>query len=258
MINIHDLEKRWLRYKIKSYIPHGVIALSILIIAVVTSLTFNTATPTPKPSQEKNIVTKPIMPTKVVQKEQEQPRPKPVLQPVTLSQHNPMKLQPSLGFMKEMQQTSLPFYTENVPETTISNTPTPSPVKKQPSTVDVDTLPEPPKEPEVHRVMIKKRDARHDIAAVIKRFQSNQNPALSLFIAKQYYDLGEYKKAYNYALITNKLNSEIEDSWLIFAKSLVKLGEKKMAMKTLQEYIQSSDSQNAQILLEDIKSGKFQ
>lgn len=254
MIDIHDLEKRWLRYKIKSFIPHTVITLSIIIIAVVASFTLNSSEPMPTTPKAKNVKTAPVVHSKAVVQTPKQPKPKPVVKPTTV-QSTSMKLKPSLGFMKEMQQTTLPYYTETIPQTVqtvqVAQAKKTKPIKEQ----------EPSKviEEETNRqLIIQKRDARHDINDVIKRFKASQNPALSLFIAKQYYDLGKYKKAYNYALITNKINSEIEDSWLVFAKSLVKLGEKKMAIKTLQKYIQNSDSQNAQILLEDIKSGKFQ
>lgn len=268
MIDIHDLEKRWLRYKIKSYIPHGIIVLSVLVIVVVASLTLNSTPSTEQPVAQKSKEVFKIASAEVEKKVQEhkptatpQPKTQQIQEPK--KQQNQMKLQPSLGFMKEMQQTSLPYYTENtqVPSTTEKilpdTTQKPTTVIQDVSAVEVEEMPEIVEEEPAHKVIIKKRDARHDIADVIKRFKTNQNPALSLFIAKQYYDLGDYKKAYNYALITNKINSEIEDSWLIFTKALVKLGEKKMAIKTLQEYIQNSDSQNAQILLEDIRSGKF-
>ena len=78
-----------------------------------------------------------------------------------------------------------------------------------------------------------------------------------ILIAKKYYELGEYHKAYNYALITNQIDRDIEASWIIFAKSLVKLKQKDMAIKTLKQYLESSHSSSAKILLDEILSGKF-
>ncbi|MGD9719509.1 MAG: hypothetical protein AB7U24_09720, partial [Sulfurimonadaceae bacterium] len=69
--------------------------------------------------------------------------------------------------------------------------------------------------------------------------------------------LGDYHKSYNYALITNELNNNIEASWIIFAKSLVKLNEKEMALKTLRQYIEHSGSNQAKLLLDEIRNGKF-
>ena len=55
-------------------------------------------------------------------------------------------------------------------------------------------------------IQINKQNTDDDIKHVIKRFKKNNNPALSLFIAKKYYDQGKYSKSYNYALITNGIN----------------------------------------------------
>lgn len=96
-----------------------------------------------------------------------------------------------------------------------------------------------------------------ELNSVIKRFNNQKKPALSLFIAKKYYELGNYKEAYNYALITNKLNPNIEESILIFSRSLVKLGQKEDAINTLQAYIKKSGSFKAKILLSDIEKGNF-
>lgn len=96
-----------------------------------------------------------------------------------------------------------------------------------------------------------------DIQDVIKRFNINKNPALSLFLAKRYYQLAEYENSYNYALTTNGIDSKIDESWIIFAKSLVKLNQRDKAIQTLEQYVSSSKSQNARIFLDDLKSGKF-
>jgi len=104
---------------------------------------------------------------------------------------------------------------------------------------------------------IKRRDDEEDIKHVIKRFNVNHNPALSLFVAKKYYQLGDYEQAYNYSLITNDINNNIEASWIVFSKSLVKLGKKEKAVETLKKYISHSDSSQARQLLDEILSGKF-
>ena len=97
-----------------------------------------------------------------------------------------------------------------------------------------------------------------DILDAERRFKQHNSPALSLFLARQYYARKQYKKSYNYALITNQLDKEVEDSWLIFARSLVKLGKKEKAIKTLKEYIRYSNSTNAKLLLSEITNGKFE
>ncbi len=96
-----------------------------------------------------------------------------------------------------------------------------------------------------------------ELNSVIKRFNKQKKPALSLFIAKKYYELGKYQEAYNYALITNNLNPNIEESILIFSRSLVKLGQKESAVSTLQAYIRKSGSLKAKLLLSEIEKGNF-
>jgi predicted Zn-dependent protease len=106
-------------------------------------------------------------------------------------------------------------------------------------------------------IINKKRD-KQDISKIIERFKEDKNPKLSLFIAKHYYTNKEYYRAYNYALTTNKLNPNLEDSWIIFVKSLYKLDQVDRAISTLQTYTKHSDSQKAEILLIQFKEGKFE
>ena len=101
-------------------------------------------------------------------------------------------------------------------------------------------------------------DDMKDIQDVIARFKKSKNPVLSLFVAKRYYNIGNYQQAYNYALITNELDSTIEDSWLIFAKSLYKMDQKEMAIKTLKSYIQESSSVKAKLALDQMEKGTLE
>ncbi len=90
---------------------------------------------------------------------------------------------------------------------------------------------------------------------VEKRFHKSQDIDDSLFLAESYYAKGKYKKAEYWALETNKINGNIEDSWLIFAKAKMKLGHKNEAIHILTSYIKRSNSQNAKDLLLKIKNG---
>jgi len=88
---------------------------------------------------------------------------------------------------------------------------------------------------------------------VEKRFYQSYDTDDSLFLAKSYYRKGEYKKAEFWSLQTNKINSNIEDSWLIFVKSKVKLGHKNEAIRILTSYAQKSNSSAAWNLLLQLK-----
>ena len=244
MLNIPDLEKRWLHYKIKSFLPY-VVTLSFICIVIGAYSFFNiinnkkiveinSTIITPLPIKEKKQIvvqkslhTKPTKLTKASLKN-------------TKEDNNTPKLSPSMNFISTIQQQKVAVIQR---------------IKQQKVTSPKQIIK--PKQ-EVSTITITKQDTSKDIQNILHRFKEDKNPALSLFLAKKYYELGNYEKASNYALITNQLNDEIEDSWLIFAKSLVKRGEKERAIQLLQKYINNSHSTNAAILLNDIKSGEFQ
>jgi len=96
-----------------------------------------------------------------------------------------------------------------------------------------------------------------DIAKEIEaRFKFAKDKSDSLFLAKYYYDKGNYKKAENWALETNKIDSGIEESWLIFAKTLVKRGKRADAIKVLQTYYDDTNSVDTKSLMDKIRLGK--
>ncbi|MCX6061429.1 MAG: hypothetical protein NT103_04175 [Campylobacterales bacterium] len=103
---------------------------------------------------------------------------------------------------------------------------------------------------------IKRDTAAFDIHEIEDRFKNNSNPHLGLYIARYHYDHGNYNEAYNYALKTNTINNTIEESWLIFAKSMVKLGKTDQAKKTLQLYITQSNSDAARNLLDSFEKNE--
>lgn len=88
---------------------------------------------------------------------------------------------------------------------------------------------------------------------VERRFYQTHDTDDSLFLAKSYFNRGEYKKAEYWALQTNKVDSSIEESWLLFAHAKAKLGQKNDAIKVLKSYIGKSNSLEARRLLEKIK-----
>jgi len=90
---------------------------------------------------------------------------------------------------------------------------------------------------------------------VAERFHQSHDTDDSLFLAKSYYRKGNYKKAEYWALQTNKVNENIEESWLIFVESKVKLGRKNEAINVLTAYIKRSNSAEAKSLLYKIKKG---
>jgi len=307
MLNIHDLEKRWLQYKIKSYIPYFVLFLTLIFIltAIVFFVNDSHKVNSDINNKTKTVTAKKTLTQKVEQNQSSNTNTR--LEPTSRQTQktvqtviankptyhatqiikekkerqntqtvptNHLILKPSMEFMKNLQASTPNYYHTITPIAKQKKTEKHVLKKRQKISkqkavqeeyIDIETkAPEKEAKPEIIapkekiKITIKRRESENDIKEVIQRFQKNNNPALSLFAAKKYYELGNYKQAYNYALVTNKINNDIEESWLIFAKSLVKLGKKDQAIKTLREYIKFSHSANAQVLLDEIQRGKFQ
>ena len=275
MHNIHELEQKWLKYKIKFYLPY-LITVFFLIILIITLYfivnskdqknTIASVETNESTKKEKLVVAKEKKEdtkiTKVQTQEPKQPEVKEIqeVQPAPTQEvqeqqtaKNEIVLTPSLDFMKKLRTDS--FNTYNSEEQHSYSEPAQTNQQKQAVIEEEETeVQESEKKPTIN---ITTKEEKDDIKDVIKRFEKNNNPTLSLFIAKKYYKLGEYQKAYNYALITNEINNDIEESWLIFAKSLTKLDKRDKAIQTLIKYVNHSGSGNAKILLDDIRAGKF-
>jgi len=272
MLNIVDLEKRWMRYKIKSYVPHVSIFISIIVIVsvylsfinkpqkTVVALIKPQETPIAKTVIKPKIfvanpvvVQKPVLvvPTEVIR-----------VEPAITYTSKGVKLSPSLDFMKKMQNSLQPYYKNSAldehKETQEVQAPIVEVVQQEKIAIEQPTEPvQPVVKVKSKKITIRRQNTQNDIHEIITRFKKNNNPALSLFVAKKYYELKDYNQAYNYALITNKINKDIESSWIIFAKSLMKMGKKDKAISTLKKYIKQSHSNTAQVLLDEIYSGRF-
>lgn len=244
VLDIHNLERRWIKYKVKSNIPFIGIFVVILIIAVITyNKTTTNAESSASMDQSNQIVNR-------------------------NASHKPSGnissniLEPSMEFIQSFQptaQTPLASTTVVQKRAPISIEP-PIPLPKVLNVPDSSSL-------KVSTVSIsasndkanslKMNESKLDIESIERRFKETSNPSLGLFIARYYYDHGNYGNAYNYALKINSINNKLDESWIIFAKSLVKLGKTDQAKKTLKLYISESNSDAARSLLDSIEQGTF-
>ena len=265
MHNIHDLEKRWLKYKLKSFIPHILLSL-IVIISITLILRVLNKQQANKSSEVilLNNKEQKVVATKVI----EEVKVAPIKPQITLKEikkeatkiiqkaDKKLILTPSLDFIKNLRTSSTHSYSSDNFQQTQKKETSKKRVQNKRKKRKLKHKKVAHQTPQ-KKILIQKQETQSDIDHVIKRFQKNNNPALSLFVAKKYYKLGDYKQAYNYALLTNQINNNIEQSWIIFVKSLMKLHKKEQAINILRNYIQHSKSANAKVLLDDIKSGKF-
>ena len=88
---------------------------------------------------------------------------------------------------------------------------------------------------------------------VERRFMQSKDIDDALFLARSYYKKGNYKKSEFWAFETNKLDSSLEESFLIFVKSKIKLGQSNEAKSILSSYLKRTNSYEARALLEELE-----
>jgi tetratricopeptide (TPR) repeat protein len=99
--------------------------------------------------------------------------------------------------------------------------------------------------------------AKEALVEVEERFKASQDPKDSLWLARKYYEMGDYAKAETWAINTNNIDGDIEESWLIFAKARAKQGDRVDAIKVLQSYYDETGSKKAKALLDKLRRGEF-
>jgi hypothetical protein len=89
------------------------------------------------------------------------------------------------------------------------------------------------------------------------KFEKTNNIIFALMLAEEYYVNKNYAESNKWALIANHIDAENEKSWLWFAKSKVKLGQKEDAIVALKAFLKTNKSQAAQTLLNKINLGEL-
>jgi hypothetical protein len=243
VLDIRNLERRWLKYKIKSYAPHiGAVFLLLISLAMAFSLSYDSDVP------ETAMVKEPLE--------------SPAKTTVAKSDETPDILEPSMDFVQSFQTT--------LPQTPIAAAPIPQNTKPLQQSIPTPKVLNVPDSASIKAPLpaisplsgdkslsLNRNESKIDIQSVERRFKETSNANLGLFIARYHYDHGNYNEAYNFSLKTNNLNNKIDESWIIFVKSLVKLGRVEQAKKTLQLYISDSNSESARSLLDSIEQGSF-
>ena len=230
MYDIKPLEEKWKQYNRKKRKPYY-ITIFIFILLGLLYFTVSSFIPISEPFKEvthinradtkKNITKSPILLNDSVK---------------TLDTEEKIKEIEDLAPVKEMTETPL------LNETTIQQSVKPI-IKKV------------KKEKRHKKIHLKIIETSHVSAYkdVEKRFYQSHELEDSLFLARAYFNRGNYKKAEYWALQTNSINQNIEESWLIFVRSKVKLGHKNEAINILESYIKRSHSEEAKKLLIKLK-----
>lgn len=102
---------------------------------------------------------------------------------------------------------------------------------------------------------IKFQQSSNNYMTIMKqKFEQNKNPREAILIAKAYYNAGNYKQSEAWSLKANNLNSNLDESWLIFAKSKDKMGKRREALKILVAYYNKSKSSKVKALINKMRA----
>lgn len=96
-----------------------------------------------------------------------------------------------------------------------------------------------------------------EIRSAKKSFLKSKSYQDALKVAKLYYNDGQYLEAEKWALVTNNINSSVEEGWFIFVKSKVMMDNQEEAEEVLGVYIDKTGSSSAKKLLIEIQKGKL-
>ncbi|MDY0264386.1 MAG: hypothetical protein RBR12_04305 [Sulfurospirillum cavolei] len=124
--------------------------------------------------------------------------------------------------------------------------------------IDATLLPPPPPLEETKPKGVIKIESQeiNSISYLKEKFDTTHNIVFALMLAEEYYLSKNYVESNKWALIANNLDAENEKSWIWFAKSKLKLGQKEDAILALKTYLKNTKSQAAQSLLNQITLGE--
>jgi len=228
MYDMVQLEAQWRRYKVKQYlIPAAVILVLLLIVAALFFWLDG-----PNKAQSKNNTTQE---TQIKTKQKSGNITSPSL---PLATETPSKLQVvKPKDLKKNQGWHMTFADDKSPNNSSKNSVALPPSKHV--NIEVTT-----------------RKSAFSAQEIAKRYRFAKNKDDALFLARFYYEKKQYKDALKWALETNKLDSDIEESWLIFGRAKALLGKRMEAIRVLQAYYDRTGSQKAKALLGKIRRGK--
>ena len=254
MYDVEGLEKEWKRYKSKQRMPWIVSAVLIVLIIVLIIFRADFSTLLSRYSGDDNSS---IKKEKTIEKSRPLKPYVPTMTPKSESNQSAQKIAP----VKSSKETNQSTEKKKTPSMTIEVSDlVAAPVeerKRKYLKIEVtDRYPTKKKQTEKPKVSTKKKKKR-TIGSAENNFSKSRSYYDALYLAHAYYKKGNYAKAQKWALVTNDINSKLEESWLIFAKAKAKLGQRSEAQQVLSAYIAKTNSSKAKALLRKIKKGKL-
>lgn len=104
------------------------------------------------------------------------------------------------------------------------------------------------------KVIISSQDEGEALSFIKKKFYATNNAVFSMKLAKKFYEAKKYDQALKWVLITNEINTNSEESWIMFAKIKEKMGKRQDAINALNEYLKHENSPKALQVLADLQA----
>jgi len=232
MYDIDELERQWKSYRRKRMLLHGSIATAILLLLALPILyvSFKTA----KPFMEE---TKPVVSQKTG-KSREANR--------SESVGSLRKREASAVLTPEVPSMQAPESEKKKPKMLITFSDASGATSGARSGTQGG---------KVEMEMVKSAN-RSVVQEIEKRFPLSRDYDDAMYLAKYYYGKKKYKKAENWAMQANTIDSSKPESWIIFGKSKAKMGHRRDALKVLQAYYDRTGNSEVKMLIDKIRKGK--
>ncbi|WP_333804120.1 hypothetical protein [Sulfurospirillum sp.] len=275
-LEIIELEKKVLKYRCRQRLPYYIVASLMLLIAIASSFFYfaSQSVITSKEVQSSkiqndekpidtnlSITEQPSLPTQIQNStkythEQNKTEDALFLQLPLIGKNNLEKKGASLPEILEIPETKTNI---NIQEEELDNRvlirKTTQMSEKQ---IDPLLLPPPPLEEDKPKGFIKiETQEVNSIKYLKERFDKSHNIIFALMLADEYYIAKNYQESNKWAIIANTIDADNEKSWILFAKSKVKLGRKEDAISALEAYLKNNKANKVvQSVLNRILSGE--
>jgi len=94
------------------------------------------------------------------------------------------------------------------------------------------------------------------IAKMKKEFSSSHSIEIAILISEHYYDKADFKNSLKWAIEASKIDAKAPKPWVMYARAKSKSGDVAIAIKALQTYLSEFYSDEASLLLDELKSIK--
>jgi len=270
-LEILELEKKVLKYRLKRRLPYFVFTALVIFIALIGFFVYSTSlskeqkfTPITQNNVipiENNLSTVPsqIQSTTLSVKEQNKTEETLLLQLPVIGKNAPEK---KYSYLPEPTENKTKISIEEEPENRVLIRKAPkndeeSFYRTKEDKIDTLLLPPPLLEDEKPKGVIKiETQEVNSITYLKERFEKSHNIIFALMLAEEYYILKNYQDSNKWSIIANTIDADNEKSWILFAKSKLKLGQKQDAISALEAYLKNNKSKAAQSLRTQIMSGE--